>query len=234
MNYLYIFILIFIILAVSFYTQYKYETMNTVINTETFSNNTKTNNTNNTIVLLGDSILKNNSYVTNGQSIEDILREKKGDNLHCLAINNSTIVDVYSQVDSIPIELNNENTHIFLSSGGNDILSQYVDNHKTDVSVSNVLNGIFIAYKKMVKSIETKMNKAKIVLIDIYYPTSNQFSQYKPIVQEWNKMQEKYAREKSYGLIQISKRVTSRDDFTLSIEPSEKGGEKIAQSILNY
>jgi len=105
MNYLYIFILCFIILAVSFYTQYRYE----AINTEDFSNN----NDKNSIVLLGDSILKNNSYVKNGQSIEDILREKKGDNLYCLALNNSTIVDVYSQIDSIPIELNNENTTIF-------------------------------------------------------------------------------------------------------------------------
>jgi hypothetical protein len=224
MNYLYIFILIFIILVVSFYTQYKYDS----INTETFSNNK------NSIVLLGDSILKNNSYVKNGQSIEDILRENKGDNLYCLALNNSTIVDVYSQIDSIPIELNNENTTIFLSSGGNDILSQYVDKHDSDVSDTHVLNVIFIAYKKMVKSLRAKMNKAKIVLIDIYYPTSNQFSQYKPIVQDWNKMLEKYAREKSYGLIQISKSVTASDDFTLSIEPSEKGGEKIARSILNY
>ena len=223
MNYLYIFILIFIILVVSFYTQYTYES----INTETFSNK-------NSIVLLGDSILKNNSYVKNGQSIEDILRENKGDNLYCLALNNSTIVDVYSQIDSIPIELNNENTTIFLSSGGNDILSQYVDKRDSDVSDTHVLNVIFIAYKKMVKSLNVKMNKAKIVLIDIYYPTSNQFSQYKPIVQDWNKMLEKYAREKSYGLIQISKNVTASDDFTLSIEPSEKGGEKIARSILNY
>jgi hypothetical protein len=223
MNYLYIFILIFIILVVSFYTQYTYES----INTETFSNK-------NSIVLLGDSILKNNSYVKNGQSIEDILRENKGDNLYCLALNNSTIVDVYSQIDSIPIELNNENTTIFLSSGGNDILAQYVDKHDSDVSDTHVLNVIFIAYKKMVKSLRAKMNKAKIVLIDIYYPTSNQFSQYKPIVQDWNKMLEKYARENSYGLIQISKSVTASDDFTLSIEPSEKGGEKIARSILNY
>jgi hypothetical protein len=226
MNYLYIFILIFIILAVSFYTQYKYESLNR----ESFSNN----NNKNSIVLLGDSILKNNSYVANGHSIEEILREKKGDNLHCLALNNSTIVDVYSQIDSIPLELNNENTTIFLSSGGNDILLQYVDKHDSVVSDLHVLNVIFISYKKMVKSIQTKMNKTKIVLIDIYYPTSNQFSQYKPIVQEWNKMQEKYALEKSYGLLQISKRVTSSDDFTVSIEPSEKGGEKIAQSILNY
>ena len=231
MNYLYIFILCFIILVVSFYTQYKYE----LLNIEPFLNsNNNNNNNNNSIVLLGDSILKNNSYVKNGLSIEDILRDKRGDNLHCLALNNSTVVDVYSQIDSIPLELNNENTTIFLSSGGNDILSQYVDKRDSDVSDSQVLNVIFIAYKKMVKSLQTKMNQSKIVLIDIYYPTSNQFSQYKPIIQEWNNMLEKCAREKSFGLIQISKNVTESDDFTLSIEPSEKGGEKIAQSILSY
>lgn len=228
MNYLYIFILIFVILIVSFYTQYTYDSVN--IKIEPFLNNNNKNN----IVLLGDSILKNNSYVKNGQSIEDILREKKGDNLYCLALNNSTVVDVYSQIDGIPLEINNENTTIFLSSGGNDILSQYVDKHDSDVSDRNILNVIFIAYKKMVKSLSVKMDKTKLVLIDIYYPTSNQFSQYKPIIQDWNNMLEKYARENSYGLIQISKSVTASDDFTLSIEPSEKGGEKIARSILNY
>jgi hypothetical protein len=36
------------------------------------------------------------------------------------------------------------------------------------------------------------------------------------------------------GLLQISHDVTSIDDFTLGIEPSEKGGQKIAQLILDY
>ena len=222
MNYLYIFILCFVILAVSYYTQYKYES----IISENFSNN-------NNIILLGDSILKNNNYVKNGLSIEDILREKKRDNLYCLAANNSTIVDIYSQLDNIPVEINNDKTTIFISSGGNDILSQYVD-RDSDISNTHILNVIFIAYKKLVKGIQTKMNKSKIVLIDIYYPTSNQFTQFHPIVKEWNKLIEKYANKNSFGLLQISKSVTSSDDFTLSIEPSEKGGEKIAHSILNF
>ena len=222
MNYLYIFILCFVILAVSYYTQYKYES----IISENFSNN-------NNIILLGDSILKNNNYVKNGLSIEDILREKKGENLYCLAANNSTIVDIYSQLDNIPVEINNDKTTIFISSGGNDILSQYVD-RDSDISNTHILNVIFIAYKKLVKGIQTKMNKSKIVLIDIYYPTSNQFTQFHPIVKEWNKLIEKYANKNSFGLLQISKSVTSSDDFTLSIEPSEKGGEKIANSILNF
>lgn len=231
MNYLYIFILFLIIIGVSFYTQYIYDSLK--IEHFSLKNNSKNIN-NNPIVLLGDSILKNNDYVHNGLSIEDILRENKGENLYCLAVNNSTIVDVYSQINNIPIELNNEKTTIFLSSGGNDILLQYVDKHDSDVSNTHILNVIFNSYKKMIKSVKTKMNKTKIVLLDIYYPTNNQFLQYKPIIQEWNTYIEQYASENSYGILKISNLVTKPEDFTLSIEPSEKGGEKIAQTILEY
>jgi hypothetical protein len=90
------------------------------------------------------------------------------------------------------------------------------------------------AYKKLIKGIQTRVDLCQIVLLDIYYPTSNQFAQYKPILEEWNSLIANYARENSLGLLQISQIVTSNDDFTLGIEPSEKGGEKIAQSILDY
>ena len=86
----------------------------------------------------------------------------------------------------------------------------------------------------MIKSIQTRMNNCQIVLVDIYYPTSNQFSQYRPIIEEWNTLIANYARENSLGLLQISQSVTSTEDFTLGIEPSEKGGAKIAQLILDY
>ena len=89
-------------------------------------------------------------------------------------------------------------------------------------------------YKKLVTGIQTRMNLCQIVLLDIYYPTSKQFSQYKPILEQWNTLIATYARENSFGLLQISQSVTSDDDFTLGIEPSEKGGEKIAQLILDY
>ena len=122
---------------------------------------------------------------------------------------------------------------IFLSSGGNDILSFYVDQHG-DTTDTGFLNTMLAAYKSLVKSIQTRMNECQIVLLDIYYPTSNPFTQYKPILEEWNTLLENYARENSLGLLQISKSVTAPNDFTLSIEPSEQGGEKIAQKILDY
>ena len=220
--YLKIFGLILFIFAVSYWNTYCSSFI------ESFSSNKS-------IVLLGDSILKNNSYVPDGKGVDNIIEERSDKNieLYSLAENNSKIVDVYSQINKIPLSINNKSTTIFLSSGGNDILSFYIDQHG-DTTDTGFLNTMLAAYKKLVKSIQTRMDLCQIVLLDVYYPTSNQFAQYKPILEKWNSLIATYARENSLGLLQISQIVTSNDDFTLGIEPSEKGGEKIAQSILDY
>jgi hypothetical protein len=226
MNYFYLKILglVLFIIAVSYYNTYCASFIESF-----YSDSSKKSKT---IVLLGDSILKNNSYVSNGKAVDNILEERNA-TVYSLAQNNAKIVDVYGEINKIPLEINNKSTMIFLSSGGNDILSFYVDQHG-DTTDTGFLNTMLAAYKSLVKSIKTRMNECQIVLLDIYYPTSNQFTQYKPILEEWNTLLENYARENSLGLLQISKSVTAPNDFTLSIEPSEQGGEKIAQKILDY
>jgi hypothetical protein len=230
MNYFYlkIFGLILFIFAVSYWNTY----------CSSFIESFSSNKSSRAIVLLGDSILKNNSYVPDGKAVDNIIEEislknDKNIELYSLAENNSKIVDVYSQINKIPLDINNKSTTIFLSSGGNDILSFYVD-QQGDPTDTEFLNTMLADYKKLIKSIQTRMDLCQIVLLDVYYPTSNQFVQYKPILEQWNSLIATYARENSLGLLQISQIVTSNDDFTLGIEPSEKGGEKIAQSILDY
>ena len=230
MNYFYlkIFGLILFIFAVSYWNTY----------CSSFIESFSSNKSSRAIVLLGDSILKNNSYVTDGKAVDNIIEERslkndKNIELYSLAENNSKIVDVYSQISKIPLSINNKSTTIFLSSGGNDILSFYVD-QQGDPTDTGFLNTMLADYKKLVTGIQTRMNLCQIVLLDIYYPTSKQFLQYKPILEQWNTLIANYARENSFGLLQISQSVTSDDDFTLGIEPSEKGGEKIAQLILDY
>jgi hypothetical protein len=220
--YLYILLLCFIIIAVSSFTHYyKYYILR-----EPFGN-TKLDKT---YILLGDSIIKNNSYVKNGKGIDDILNEKTNSNTSCYAKNESTIVDVYSQLDSIPIDLNKKSTTIFLSVGGNDILNNYGDK---EVSIKDT-RPIFNAYKTLIKSIQTKMNDSKLVLLDIYYPTNIKLAQYKPILQEWNKMITDFVSTNNLQVINISNILIESTDFTLNIEPSETGGEKIADNILLY
>lgn len=221
--YLYILLLFLIIIAVSSFTHYyKYYVLR-----EQFSNNDKT------YILLGDSIIKNNSYVKNGKGIDDILNEKTNGNTYCYAKDDSTIVDVYSQIELISNELNKKTTTIFLSVGGNDILNNYRDK---EVSIKDikVLDPIFNAYKKLFKSIQTKMNDSKLVLLDIYYPTNIKLTQYKPILEEWNKLIADFASTNNLQVINISNILIESTDFTLNIEPSETGGEKIVNNILLY
>ena len=143
-----------VIVLVSYY--------NTCYLQEKFTNNNNTK----TYILLGDSILNNDAYVSNGKSVCNLLKDD-GKNIYCYAKDNSKIVDIYSQMNKIPLELNSPTTFIFLSAGGNNILSHYVDQNQ-DITNTSVLKPMFSAYKNVLKSIQSRFTKAKIVLLDIY------------------------------------------------------------------
>ena len=219
--YLKVFVLICFIIGVSYWTTYNSSLF------ESFETKNKES-----IVLLGDSILKNNSYVSNGKGIDELLEERNNGKIYSLAENHSKIVDIYSQIDKIPSNLNNDSTVIFLSAGGNDILSFYVDQEE-DSTNDTALNPMFSAYKKLVESIQTKMDKAKIVFLDIYYPDNIKYKQFHPIISEWNKKIYEYADKNNYKVLKISNNLTETTDFTMGIEPSSTGGAKIVDLILN-
>lgn len=220
---IYVLILICIILFFSLYTTYKSQK-------EGFDS--KDNN--NVIVLLGDSVFKNNSYVPQGKSIEDILNKKIGGKFYCYAMNNSKTYEIQSQINKIPLELNNEHTTIFLSAGGNDILDKYVEGSNANLNELDYLNTIFGSYKNLVKAIKTRMNKSKLVILDVYYPTSTKYLPYKNIISEWNKKIYDYAKQNHIELLKVSALLTKPTDFALDIEPSESGGEKLAEAIHSF
>ena len=222
--YIYIFLLCAFIFAMSYY--------NTLRNRrEPFESNTTT------IVLLGDSILKNNAYVENGNSVEDILIKKTEGRTRCLAKDQATIGSMKTQLDLVPPDLNNANTTVFLSVGGNDIIQTYVEELKTYESDKDALIKVFADYTDLVKRIRKQMNKAKLVLVDIYYPTSDKYKDYHPLIKDWNALLHQYAANKQNnidGVLKISEVVTKSDDFTFDYEPSDKVGVKIADQIYKY
>ena len=82
--YLYIFLLLGFIFIVSYYnTYYTYK--------EPFNSEKQI------FVLLGDSILKNDRYVSNDQSVQFLLMERTNNKTHCYAVDDSKIIDVYKQ-----------------------------------------------------------------------------------------------------------------------------------------
>jgi lysophospholipase L1-like esterase len=188
---------------------------------------------NESIVLLGDSILKNNSYVEDGKGIDNLLIEKSKLNVYSYAEDGSNIIDVYSQLDKIPLELNQKTTTIYLSIGGNDILTQYVDK-MADITNITALSMIFSEYVNLIESIKTRFNLCKIVLLDIYYPKTIIYKIYHSLIKKWNEMIYNYANSKSNMLIlKISDTLIQDKDLIFNIEPSTSGGEKIVNSILS-
>ena len=221
--YLYIFILISFIIAVSCYNTY----ITSYI--EAFNTNTQT------FILLGDSILKNDAYVADGKSVDDLLQERHSGKSLCLAENNSTIADTYSQINSIPLDLDTPDTTIFLSVGGNDILIYHINNDTTNDTTNDtsILKPMCSSYKKLVKAIRTRLPSANIVLVDIYYPDNLNLNQYHPMINEWNAFLYSYAKKQNYNVLKISKVLTKSDDFSFGIEPSSTGSNKIVDIILS-
>jgi len=116
------------------------------------------------IVLLGDSILHNDSYVYPEKNILDLIVERKQEGVivYSYAKDGATISEVFKQVTHMPSALNSGDTCVFLSAGGNDILL-----HDIDISW---LQSIFEMYSNLVKSIRNRFPKARLFLVDIYLP----------------------------------------------------------------
>ena len=184
-----------------------------------------------TIVLLGDSILKNNSYVTKG--VDELLNDSTNCSIVSLAQDKTTIGHTYKQIEEIPDSMNDPTTVIVLSAGGNDIIEDYINGPYDADEDQSQLNRIFGSYKVLVKALRTKMDKARIYMLDIYYPTNNQYKEFYPLIKGWNEMQSEYALETKYHVVKISESLTKPQDFAFDIEPSDKGGKKIVDVILS-
>jgi len=189
----------------------------------------KLTNMNNTqIVLLGDSILENSSYAS--PSILEILQNTSHSVL-CLAQDNATIESTYLQLYDLPSTLNNKNTFIFVSVGGNDILNKYVykdiqsDKHKN-------IDNIFQDYKSLILSLKKQMNLTNIVLLNIYYPHSSHYKSYYSLIKEWNELLKDFCLKNGFKLLNIAEIMTMEEDFSFDIEPSSIGSQKISKDIL--
>lgn len=183
------------------------------------------------IILLGDSIFKNNIYVKKDESVEYFV-DKKSKKSKCLAMDGAIIVDIYNQLDKIPESDNSSDTHLFLSIGGNDIINNYVYS-QNNINDKSILKRLIENYSNLIKHIKEKFNLSKISILDIYYPTSDNFKKYYKLIDEWNSFLEKISQDENITLLKISDKLKDPEDFIFEIEPSSNGGKKIADLITN-
>lgn len=179
-----------------------------------------TNNDN--IILIGDSVLNNSNYVSNGNSVYDILKTKTS-NVFNYSKDGATISDCYEQLDKIPLELNNQNACVFISAGGNNILTS-----RNKMTSENIIK-LFDEYTELIKSVKTRLTNAKIYICNLYLPTNSRYQTYKPAIEQWNKLISQNSSD--YNVIDLHGLLNTPEDFVYDIEPSEIGSKKIANII---
>lgn len=187
-----------------------------------------TNNNNDvSIILIGDSILNNTNYIlTQGKSVPDLIKAEHN-NTHLFAKDHAVITDCYTQIEQIPTENDTKNTYIFVSAGGNNIL-----NGQGKLS-SEMVDAFFQQYSTLLNSLKTKFQNSQIYLLNLYYPLDSRFTNLYPYIDQWNSSLSEFADNNDLEIIQTNKLIVSKEDLTHAVEPSETGGQKIANAILN-
>jgi len=184
----------------------------------------------NTIVLLGDSMLKNNSYVKPGFAVDDLLRKQVGSNKTIVnyAREEAQIADVYTQLTHLHSD---SSDIIFLSVGGNNII-------KNPAITTNEVNSIFEKYKNLIDAIKTKLPNSKLFLLNIYHTYDVEYAKLNPMIDVWNQLLNNYYYNDFYhvvsGIVDVKSALSQPSDLTFKIEPSESGGEKITTKIREH
>ena len=189
------------------------------------------------IVLLGDSIFDNQSYVPEGRDVVSHLRQRLDADSQAtlLALDGATVEDIRSQVLQIP----EDGTHLVLSAGGNDALGQMnvlADRARSVADALATLGRIrdrfADSYRGLIRSI-TELRKP-LVVCTIYYPPIFE-DESQPVVAPglsmFNDTILGIAFEESLSVIETRLVCYEESDFEFLIEPSEEGGAKIAKAV---
>ena len=178
------------------------------------------------IVLLGDSILKNNAYVRPIHSVEYFLKQKTTVPIACLAVDGAVVGDVAAQIEQIPPATEHV---IFLSVGGNDILK----NKNVEVAT------LFTQYIALVQALQQQFANGKIVLLNLYVPpyinNMKKDALIEANIKQWNLHMYTYVQQNpNLEILPLDTLLFARGDFVADYEPSEVGGMKIVQQLARY
>jgi hypothetical protein len=191
----------------------------------------------NHIVLLGDSIFDNAAYVEGGPDVRNQLQSILPNDwkVTLLAVDGSTIQDIHAQIKQLPKDA----SHLIISAGGNDALGYGRFLYETASSVADVLNRLSqlgkdfeIKYHRML--VEVLSHGIPTTVCTIYYPNFPDAVLQRLAITALTVFNDCITREAfAAGIPLIDLRlVCSEDtDYANPIEPSVKGGEKIARAI---
>ena len=191
------------------------------------------------IVLIGDSIFDNAAYVLNGIDVITNLRRKLPDGWRAslIARDGSMVNDVIDQIKQIP----GDASFIAVSAGGNDALSHINILNETAHSVAEVLlklseiqDGFITNYRKMLNSVlSCGIQTAVCTIYNPRFPDLYLQRLARVALSIFNDCIVAEALRTRLRLIDLRSVCKEDTDYANPIEPSETGGEKIAEAIYN-
>jgi len=190
------------------------------------------------IVLLGDSIFDNKAYIGNEPDVISHLQKLIPTNWQAdlNAVDGSLVENVSGQLLKSPSDA----THFVISAGGNnaimnaDVLGLKV-NSSAEVfnNLSDRISTFEYHYREMLKTVLSR--NLPTAVCTIYYPNSPEPSFQKLAVAALSSFNDVIIRQAiSFGIPFLDLRLicSEKDDYANEIEPSSKGGRKIAENIL--
>jgi len=189
------------------------------------------------VVLLGDSIFDNAAYVDGGPDVVAQLRAAlpKGWQATLKAVDGSTTVDVKRQLAALPGGV----THLVVSAGGNDALSNdgVLDEKARSVAealdtLSKVRAAFETNYAAMLDAAtSTKLPVAACTIYDSNYPDADARRIANTALGLFNDAITRQVFARGLPLIDLRLIFDSPFDYANPIEPSVKGGAKLAHVI---
>jgi lysophospholipase L1-like esterase len=191
------------------------------------------------VVLLGDSILDNQAYVPGEPDVVRQVRAllKESDRASLLAVDGAVTANVLRQLDRLP----GDATHLVVSAGGNDALGA---SHLLGQSVRTVAEAVAVLeeaqrrfadqYSEMAKAVAATGVPAALCTI---YDTPSWAPDHRVIKAALSLFNDAISRAAfSSGLTLIDLRLICADDedYANPIEPSARGGAKIAGAIAAF
>jgi hypothetical protein len=185
------------------------------------------------IVLLGDSVFDNSAYVPGQSCLTEQLRAIMGpDNeVLMLAVDGHFVIDVRGQLRRVPERA----THLFVSAGGNDALSQYemlfaecADSQELFEEWSRIQAGFRRDYRNMLEAVVSLNRHTAVCTVYDAVPGVAPFAI--TALSLFNDVIVAEAVAAGVSIIDLRRVCTEAQDFSSisPIEPSWQGGAKIA------
>lgn len=188
------------------------------------------------IILLGDSIFDNASYVVDQSCVTEQLRElvPEGTSVSMLAVDGDYVSDVKTQVKNVPEMA----THLFVSVGGNDALGHYrtltMDYQNSGdlfEKWTDIQTGFRAEYRDMLGHVTAVDKPTAVCTIYDAIPGLERIAV--TALSLFNDVIISEATIAGLPVVDLRRVCTEAEDYShLSpIEPSHKGGEKIAKAL---